>query len=210
MAVGILVADMRAQDPARPPTRAPLVENDRVTVRRLPAVGGLVETMHITPQDVVAIQLEPGQIEMQIGSQVTKGSPGRVWYLPKTVEHALFNRGLNPVDMMVVMLANEPTRPSAARVAPGSAEARPTTTLIDNDRVSVMRVPAPAGMAQEMHKSPQDMLAIQSSAGQIEVAVGDKRTAGQQWSIWYLPKSLDHAVFNRGTGAAEMTVIAIK
>lgn len=59
-------------------TRHQLVANDRVTVMRLTAAAGLTEEMHITPQDVVAFQTGPGQIEMQIGKEVTKGAPGRV------------------------------------------------------------------------------------------------------------------------------------
>lgn len=191
-------------------TRNQLVANDRVTVMRLTAAAGLTEEMHITPQDVVAIQTGPGQIEMQIGKEVTKGAPGRVWYLPKTIEHALFNRGTQPVDMLVVMLSNNaPPAPASSR-SQGGAEARPTSQLIDNERVRVMKVPAPVGMKQDMHKSTEDLVAIQSTAGQIEVAVGTERTRGEQWKVWYLPQTLDHAVSNPGTTPVEMLVIALK
>ena len=98
-----------------------LIANERVTVMRLTAAAGLTEDMHITPQDVVAIQTGPGQIEMQIGNEVTKGAPGRVWYLPTTVEHALFNRGSQPVDMLVVMLSNTEPLKSVSVPAPRSA-----------------------------------------------------------------------------------------
>jgi quercetin dioxygenase-like cupin family protein len=175
----------------------------------LTAAAGLVEDMHITPQDVVAIQTGPGQIEMQIGTEVSKGVPGRVWYLPKTVEHALFNRGTQPVEMLVVMLSNETTAGSSARRR-SAAEAAPTSRLIDNERVSVMRVPAPAGMKQDMHKSPENLIAIQSTPGQIEVAVGSDRTRGEPWKVWYLPNTVDHAVSNTGTTPVEMLVIALK
>ena len=188
-----------------------LVANERVTVMRLTAAAGLTEDMHITPQDVVAIQTGPGQIEMQIGNEVTKGAPGRVWYLPKTVEHALFNRGSQPVDMLVVMLSNTEPLKSVSVPAPRSAaEAAPTNRLIDNERVRVMRVPAPVGMKQDMHKTPEDLIAIQSTPGQIEVAVGSERTQGEPWKVWYLPKTLDHAVFNTGTTPVEMVVITLK
>ena len=133
-----------------------LIVNERVTVMRLTAAG-LTEDMHITPQDVVAIQTGPGQIEMQIGNEVTKGAPGKVWYLPKTIEHALFNRGSQPVDKLVVMFSNnEPARSGSATARRSAAEAGPSNRLIDNERVSVMRVPAPVGMKQDMHKSPED------------------------------------------------------
>jgi len=190
-------------------TRNQLVANDRVTVMRLTAAAGLTEEMHITPQDVVAIQTGPGQIEMQIGKEVTKGAPGKVWYLPKTVEHALFNRGTQPVDMLVVMLSNDAPAASSAR-SQGAAETRPTSQLIDNERVRVMKVPAPVGMKQEMHKSAEDLIAIQSAPGQIEVAVGSERTRGELWKVWYLPRTLDHAVSNPGTIPVEMLVIALK
>jgi quercetin dioxygenase-like cupin family protein len=81
-----------------------LIDNERVSVQRLSAAAGLTEQMHKSPQDIVAIQATPGEIEMEIGGETTKGSQGRVWYLPKTVDHALFNRGTQPVDMIVVNL----------------------------------------------------------------------------------------------------------
>ena len=191
--------------------RNQLVANDRVTVMRLTAAAGLTEEMHITPQDVVAIQTGPGQIEMQIGKEVTKGAPGRVWYLPKTIEHALFNRDTQPVDMLVVMLSNGVPPATASSTRPqDAAEARPTSQLIDNERVRVMKVPAPVGMKQEMHKSAEDLIAIQSAPGQIEVAVGSERTRGELWKVWYLPKTLDHAVSNPGATPVEMLVIALK
>jgi quercetin dioxygenase-like cupin family protein len=167
--------------------------------------------MHITPQDVVAIQTGPGEIEMQIGTEVTRGAPGKVWYLPKTIEHALFNRGKQPVHMLVVMLSNNATAAAGSSARPRSAtDAAPTNRLIDNERVSVTRVPAPVGMKQEMHKSPENLIAIQSTPGQIEIAVGSDRTRGEAWKVWYLPNTVDHAVANTGTTPVEMLVIAIK
>jgi quercetin dioxygenase-like cupin family protein len=79
-----------------------LIDNERVSVQRLTAKAGLTEQMHKSPMDIVAIQATPGEIEMQIGGETTKGVQGKVWYLPKTVDHALFNRGAQPVDMIVV------------------------------------------------------------------------------------------------------------
>jgi quercetin dioxygenase-like cupin family protein len=191
-------------------TRNQLVANERVTVMRLTAAAGLVEDMHITPQDVVAIQTGPGQIEMQIGNEVSKGTPGRVWYLPKTVEHALFNRGTQPVDMLVVMLSNDAPASGSSSKPRSAADVAPTSRLIDNERVRVMRVPAPVGMKQDMHKSPESLVAIQTTPGQIEVAVGSDRTRGEPWKVWYLPNTVDHAVSNTGTTPVEMLVIALK
>ena len=160
--------------------RNQILANERVTVMRLTAAAGLIEQMHITPQDVVAV-------------------------------HALFNRGTTPVDMLVVMLANgAPALSGSSNGQRSAAEAGPANRVIDNERVSVMRVPAPVGMKQEMHKSPEDLIAIQSTPGQIEVAVGTERTAGAPWNVWYLPKTLDHAVLNTGTMPVEMVVIALK
>ena len=86
-----------------------LLDNERVSVQRLSAAAGLTETMHKSPMDIVAIQATPGQIEMWIGNdkdkiEKTTGSQGKVWYLPKSEDHALFNRGTTAVDMIVVNL----------------------------------------------------------------------------------------------------------
>jgi hypothetical protein len=113
--------------------------------------------------------------------------------------------------MLVVMLSND--KPASSGFSPAqrsAAEAAPTNRLIDNERVIVIRVPTPVGMKQDMHKSPADLIAIQSTAGQIEVAVGSDRTRGEPWKVWYLPRTLDHAVFNTGTTPVEMVVIALK
>jgi quercetin dioxygenase-like cupin family protein len=86
-----------------------LLDNERVSVQRLTAAAGLTETMHKSPMDIVAIQATPGQIEMWIGNdkdkiEKTTGAQGKVWYLPKSEDHALFNRGSADVDMIVVNL----------------------------------------------------------------------------------------------------------
>ena len=203
-------ASLSAQVPGGVKSK-PIMANDHVTVMRLTAAAGLREDMHITPQDVVAIQTGPGQIEMQIGNEVTKGEPGRVWYLARTVEHALFNRGTQPVDMLVVMLSeDQPAQSGSSSKRQPEAQAASTSALIDNERVRVIRVPAPAGLKQDMHRSPEDLVAIQGTPGQIEVAIGSERTRGGLWNVWYLPKSLDHAVTNTGATPVEMVVIALK
>jgi quercetin dioxygenase-like cupin family protein len=113
--------------------------------------------------------------------------------------------------MLVVMLSNtESAKRGSSPAQRSAAEAVPTIRLIDNERVSVMRVPAPVGMNQDMHKSPEDLIAIQSTAGQVEIAVGSDRTRGEPWKVWYLPRTLDHAVSNTGTTPVEMVVIALK
>ena len=47
-------------------------------------------------------------------------------------------------------------------------------------------------------------------AKSISLPLGSERTRGEPWKVWYLPKTLDHAVFNTGTTPVEMVVIALK
>jgi quercetin dioxygenase-like cupin family protein len=82
--------------------------------------------------------------------------------------------------------------------------------LIDNERVTVMRVIAAAGLRQDLHRSPQDLVAIQATPGQIEVTVGKEKIAGGQGKAFYLPKTLEHAVSNLGQEPVDMIVVTLK
>jgi quercetin dioxygenase-like cupin family protein len=96
------------------------------------------------------------------------------------------------------------------RNARAQAQGPRTNRLIENERVTVMRVIAAAGSRQDMHRSPQDLVAIQTTSGQIEVTVGTEKMTGGQGKAFYLPKTLDHAVSNFGKEPVDMIVVTLK
>jgi mannose-6-phosphate isomerase-like protein (cupin superfamily) len=101
------IVTARAQAPAGPAFASKLlVDNDRVRVQRLSVPAGFRETLQVVPNDQIAIQVTPGELEVVIGDQKTGGriEPGTTFYVPKNAPHQFLNTGAAPYDVVVVML----------------------------------------------------------------------------------------------------------
>jgi len=108
--VGMLMAPFivtaRTQAPAAPAFASKvLVSNDRVQVQRLTVPAGFREPLQVVPNDQIAIQVTPGDLEVVISGQKTTGriEPGTTFYVPKNAPHQFLNMGA-PYDVVVVML----------------------------------------------------------------------------------------------------------
>jgi mannose-6-phosphate isomerase-like protein (cupin superfamily) len=111
LTVGMLmipfILTARAQAPAAPAFASKmLVNNDRVQIQRLSVPAGFRETLQVTPNDQIAIQVTPGDLEVVIDGQKTAGriEPGTAFYVPKNAPHQFLNTGKTPYDVVVVML----------------------------------------------------------------------------------------------------------
>ena len=109
--VGMLIVPFivtaRAQAPAGPASASKLlVNNDRVQIQRLSVPAGFRETLQVVPNDQIAIQVTPGDLEVVIDGQKTAGriEPGTTFYVPKNAPHQFLNVGKTPYDVVVVML----------------------------------------------------------------------------------------------------------
>jgi quercetin dioxygenase-like cupin family protein len=109
--VGILmlpfIVTVRTQAPAGPAFASKvLVDNDRVRIQRLSVPAGFRETLQVVPNDQIAIQVTPGELEVVISGQKTVGrmEPGTTFYVPKNAPHQFLNTGGAPYDVVVVML----------------------------------------------------------------------------------------------------------
>ncbi len=109
--VGMLIVPFivtaRAQAPAAPAFASKvLVNNDRVQIQRLSVPAGFRETLQVVPNDQIAIQVTPGDLEVVINGQKTAGriDPGTTFYVPKNAPHQFLNVGKTPYDVVVVML----------------------------------------------------------------------------------------------------------
>jgi quercetin dioxygenase-like cupin family protein len=109
--VGMLIVPFivaaRTQAPAAPAFASKvLVDNDRVRVQRLSVPAGFRETLQVVPNDQIAIQVTPGDLEVVISGQKTVGriAPGTTFYVPKNAPHQFLNTGGAPYDVVVVML----------------------------------------------------------------------------------------------------------
>ena len=101
------IVTARAQAPAGPafPSKV-LVDNDRVRIQRLSVPAGFRETLQVVPNDQIALQVTPGDLEVVISGQKTTGriEPGTTFYVPKNAPHQFLNVGKTPYDVVVVML----------------------------------------------------------------------------------------------------------
>jgi mannose-6-phosphate isomerase-like protein (cupin superfamily) len=107
MLIVAFLAIARAQAPAAPPFASKvLVDNDRVRIQRLTVPVGFRESLQVVPNDQIAIQVTPGDLEVAISGQKTTGriEPGTTFYVPKNAPHQFLNMGKTPYDVVVVML----------------------------------------------------------------------------------------------------------
>ena len=101
------IVTARAQAPAGPAFASKmLVDNDRVQIQRLSVPAGFREALQVVPNDQIAIQVTPGDLEVVISGQKTAGriEPGTTFYVPKNAPHQFLNMGTTPYDVVVVML----------------------------------------------------------------------------------------------------------
>ena len=102
-----LIVSARAQTPPTPSFASKVVlDNDRVRVQRLTVPVGFREGLQVVPNDQMAIQMTPGELEVVINGQKTAGKveTGAVFYVPKNAPHQFSNIGSAPYDTLVVML----------------------------------------------------------------------------------------------------------
>jgi quercetin dioxygenase-like cupin family protein len=103
----LFIVMARAQAPAAPAFASKvLVNNDRVQIQRLSVPARFRETLQVVPNDQIAIQVTPGDLEVVINGQKTAGriEPGTTFYVPKNAPHQFLNVGKAPYDVVVVML----------------------------------------------------------------------------------------------------------
>ncbi len=101
------IVSARAQVPPAPSFASKvLVDNDKVRIQRLTVPGGFTETMQVAPNDQIAMQVTPGDLEVTINGQKTGGrmEPGTTFYVPKNAPHQFLNKGKAPYDVVIVML----------------------------------------------------------------------------------------------------------
>ncbi len=99
--------------------------------------------------------------------------------------------------------------------APGGAQQATrisSATQIDNERVSVRRLTFPPGAREQMHLTPQDLVVIQATAGDVEVSLASETTTGrvEPGKVWYVSKTTQHAYSNTGREPFDLLVVFLK
>ena len=105
--LGLGIALAWAQAPASPGFASKmLVNNDRMQIQRLSVPAGFREPLQVVPNDQIAIQITPADLEVTIDGKKTAGriEPGATFYVPKNAPHQFLNMGKAAYDVVVVML----------------------------------------------------------------------------------------------------------
>ena len=121
LTVGMLIVPFimtaRAQAPAAPAfANKVLVNNDRVQVQRLSVPAGFRETLQVVPNDQIAIQVTPGDLEVVIDSGGLRLDPHHWNGLWSELVHVIRNavdgsQTRYKVDARDVLAGNAPALP---------------------------------------------------------------------------------------------------
>jgi quercetin dioxygenase-like cupin family protein len=84
--------------------------------------------------------------------------------------------------------------------------------LVDNDRVRIQRLSVPAGFKDPVSVAQNDQIAIQATAGEMEVTIDGKKTVGrvEPGTVFYVPKNVQHQFNNAGKTAYDTIVVMLK
>jgi hypothetical protein len=93
-----------------------------------------------------------------------------------------------------------------------SAQPRLAGSLLDNERVTVLRVTWEPGKFELPAKPSSDIIVIQATPGESEVTIGDQKTTGRQevGKVWFMSKDLERAVKNTGTQPFDWILVRLK
>jgi len=111
--VAITIKPTRLPPPAAPPavdvpgiTRTTVIDNREARVVRVQFAAGAREPVHTHPFDLLTVQLTPGTVEIQSGSEKTSSrrAPGFAQFVPRGVQHAYASADKKPFELMSVTI----------------------------------------------------------------------------------------------------------
>ena len=97
----------------------------------------------------------------------------------------------------------------------GQAPAKPRISMVkvlENDRLMVGRLTFPPGAREDVHITPQDLVVMQATPGQVEVTLGQDTTTSRVESgkTWWVSKVTPHAYSNVGKEPFDLIVVFLK
>jgi quercetin dioxygenase-like cupin family protein len=111
--IAITIKPTRTPPPAAPPpaavpgiTRTTVIDNRDTRVIRVQFAPGAREPLHAHPYDLLTVQLTPGGVESQSGSEKTTAerTPGFVQFVPRGVQHAFASADKKPFEVASVTI----------------------------------------------------------------------------------------------------------
>ncbi len=97
--------------------------------------------------------------------------------------------------------------------APATSPPRISATkLLDNERVSVSRLTFPPGAREQVHITPQDLVVMQATPGDVEVTLDKETIVGrvETGRTWYVSKVTPHAYSIVGKEPFDLVVVFLK
>ena len=194
-------------------TRTPVLENESVMVARLRMAPGARETVHTHPFPAVVVHLDPGDVEMRVGTRRdTAPRPrGHVEFIAAEMPHAAANVGTAPFDLITVAL--KPDRKPGGTQAPAEAPKGITRKpLLDNRQAAATHVTFSPGAREPVHMHPFDLVVVSLTAGRMELLLGPASqvqdyTAGD---AIFLPRNVPHSLSSRHPEPFEAISVAVK
>jgi quercetin dioxygenase-like cupin family protein len=109
----IAIKASRAPAPAAPVTEAPpgitrtaVLDNEAMRVVRVRFAPGAREPVHTHPNDLLTIQISPGTVEILNGANTStsRGDPGFVQFLGRSVAHAFASADAQPFEILSISI----------------------------------------------------------------------------------------------------------
>jgi quercetin dioxygenase-like cupin family protein len=215
--VALLLSHSAAQTPsAEPPpgiTRTQLLDNQTVMMARLQMAPGAREQLHTHPFSAVIVQVEPGLVEMRLGTrgETTRRDAGHVDFIAADMPHAAANAGGLPFTL--VTIAIKPDRVPGGGQAP--SEAPPGITrapVLENTEARATRVRFERGAREPVHTHPYDLVLVQLTPGTMEIETRGVRSVRdyKPGDAVFLPRDVPHAAANVDDRAFEIVSVGIK
>ena len=211
----VLLCALASTAQAPPPgiSRTQILDNGSVMVARLRMAPAAREPVHTHPFSAIVVQLDAGEVEMQVGTkrETAKHEPGHVEFIAAEIPHAAANVGREPFDLVKVAL--KPERTPGGEQPPSPAPAGITRSmLLDNTQARATRVTFGAGSRETTHTHPYDLVLVQLTPGRMELQMGGNTTTRSYapGDVVFIPRDTPHAAINADTKAFEVVSVGVK
>ena len=215
-AAGFFLVSVLAAGAQTPPpgiTRTPILENDSVMVARLRMAPDARETVHTHPFSAVVVQLDPGDVEMRVGTRrdTARRDRGHVEFIAAEMPHAAANVGSTAFDLVTVAL--KPDRKPGGTQAPAEPPKGITRKpVLDNPQAAATHVTFSPGAREPVHMHPFDLVIVPLTAARMELLLGPATAVGEYvpGDAIFLPRNVPHSLSSRHPEPFEAVSVAVK
>jgi quercetin dioxygenase-like cupin family protein len=194
-------------------TRTQLLDNASVMVARLRMAPGARETVHTHPFSAVVVQLEPGEVEMRVGTRrdTARRNAGHVEFIAAEMPHAAANVGSAPFDIVTIALKPD-RKPGGTQAAAETPKGITRSPVLDNPQARATRVVFQPGAREPVHMHPYDLVLVQLTPARMEVLLGPATAVNDHAAgdVIFLPRDVPHSVSSRHPEPFEVLSVGVK